>query len=47
MVDLAAEYEAKLAKPVIAINTATYWHALRAVGITDKIKGMGRLLNEF
>lgn len=47
MVDLAAHYEAKLAKPVIAINTATYWHGLRAVGITDKIEGMGRLLAEF
>ncbi len=47
MVDLAAEYEAKLGKPVIAINTATYWHALRAQGITDKIEGMGRLLAEF
>jgi len=47
MVDLAAEYEAKLAKPVIAINTATYWHGLRAVGIEDKIEGMGRLLAEF
>ncbi|EIZ80493.1 arylmalonate decarboxylase [Novosphingobium sp. Rr 2-17] len=47
MVDLAAEYEAKLGKPVIAINTATYWHALRAVGIDDKIEGMGRLLAEF
>lgn len=46
MVDLAAEYEAKLGKPVIAINTATYWHALRAQGITDKIEGMGRLLAE-
>lgn len=47
MVDLAAEYEAKLSKPVIAINTATYWHALRAVGIDDKIEGLGRLLAEF
>jgi len=47
MVDLAAEYEAKLAKPVIAINTATYWHGLRACGIRDQITGMGRLLAEF
>jgi maleate isomerase len=47
MVDLAAEYEAKLGKPVIAINTATYWHALRAQGIEDRIEGMGRLLAEF
>lgn len=47
MVDLAAEYEAKLGKPVIAINTATYWHALRTIGIEDKIEGLGRLLAEF
>lgn len=47
MVDLAAEYEAKLAKPVIAINTATYWHGLRACGIEDRIEGLGRLLAEF
>lgn len=47
MVDLAAEYEAKLAKPVIAINTATYWHGLRACGIEDRISGLGRLLAEF
>src|SRR4029077_6360428 len=37
MVRLAAAAEAWLRKPVIAINTATYWHALRANGITDKI----------
>ena len=47
MVDIAAKYEAKLAKPVIAINTATYWHGLRACGIEDKIEGLGRLLAEF
>ena len=33
-----------LGKPVIAINTATYWHALRAQGITDKVAGLGNLL---
>ena len=47
MVDLAAETEARLAKPVIAINTATYWHALRACGIEDRIEGLGRLMAEF
>jgi maleate isomerase len=47
MVRLAAEAEQWLGKPVIAINTATYWHALRANGITDKIYGLGRLLEEF
>jgi maleate isomerase len=47
MVALAAETEARLGKPVIAINTATYWHALRTCGIDDKVAGMGRLLSEF
>ncbi|WP_430387232.1 maleate cis-trans isomerase family protein [Blastomonas fulva] len=47
MVDLAAEQEALRGKPVIAINTATYWHGLRACGIKDKVAGMGRLLAAF
>jgi maleate isomerase len=47
MVRLAAAAELWFGKPVIAINTATYWHALRQNGITDKIIGLGRLLGEF
>jgi maleate isomerase len=47
MVRLAAAAEMWLGKPVIAINTATYWHALRANGIMDRIPGLGRLLEEF
>lgn len=47
MVRLAAEAEDWLGKPVIAINTATYWHALRANGIADRMQGFGRLLAEF
>ncbi len=47
MVRLAAAAELWLGKPVIAINTATYWHALRKNGISDKIAGLGRLLEEF
>jgi len=47
MVRLAAAAERWLDKPVIAINTATYWHALRANGIEDKGFGFGRLLEEF
>jgi maleate isomerase len=47
MVRLAAAAEIWLGKPVIAINTATYWHALRQNGITDRIQGFGRLLEEF
>jgi maleate isomerase len=47
MVRLAAAAELWLGKPVIAINTATYWHALRANGIADQQDGFGRLLAEF
>ena len=47
MVRLAAAAELFLGKPVIAINTATYWHALRANGIADRMAGFGRLLEEF
>ena len=43
---LAGEAERWLGKPVIAINTATYWHALRTNGINDKILGFGRLLSD-
>jgi len=44
MARLAASAETWLGKPVIAINTATYWHALRAEGILDPIEGFGQLL---
>ncbi|TYC92054.1 arylmalonate decarboxylase [Novosphingobium sp. BW1] len=43
----AAAAELYLGKPVIAINTATYWHALRANGIQDRLMGFGRLMSEF
>jgi maleate isomerase len=46
MVRLAAAAEMWLGKPVIAINTATYWHALRANSIREPITGFGRLLEE-
>ena len=46
MLRLAAEAERWLGKPVIAINAATYWHALRANGIEDRHAGFGRLLEK-
>ncbi|KAF4626969.1 hypothetical protein G7Y89_g11187 [Cudoniella acicularis] len=39
----AAELEKELGKPVIAINTATVWHAYRSNGILDKVEGWGRV----
>lgn len=47
MLRLAAAAETELRKPVIAINAATYWHALRQRGIFDRVSGFGRLLEEF
>lgn len=47
MVRLAAAAELWLGKPIIAVNTATYWHALRTNGIPDRVPGLGRLLEEF
>lgn len=41
---VAAMAEFWLEKPVIAINTATYWHALRTMGIPDRMPGFGHLL---
>ncbi|MGJ5180328.1 maleate cis-trans isomerase family protein [Bradyrhizobium oligotrophicum] len=47
MAALAARAEIWLGKPVIAINTAIYHHALRASGIDDKISGWGPLLERY
>ena len=46
MAEVAAMAEFWLGKPVIAINTATYWHALRRYGIRDRMQGWGSLLAE-
>jgi maleate isomerase len=46
MAEVAAMAEFWLDKPVIAINTATYWYALRQHGIKDRIPGFGSLLME-
>lgn len=46
MAEVAALAEFWLDKPVIAINTATYWWALRQNGITDRVYGFGSLLIE-
>jgi maleate isomerase len=46
MAQVAAMAEFWLDKPVIAINTATYWYALRDYGINDRCDGWGSLLRE-
>jgi maleate isomerase len=47
MLRLSDEAERWLGKPVIAINAAIWWMALRDNGIADKIDDCGRLLREF
>lgn len=44
---VAAEAERWLGKPVLSMNAITYWHALRALGIEDRVEGCGRILEEF
>ncbi|MFC6929121.1 hypothetical protein ACFQHO_01290 [Actinomadura yumaensis] len=45
-VALADELERELGKPVIAINAATLWRALREHGLDDRVSGAGTLLRE-
>ena len=44
MARLVAAAEFWLDKPVLAINTATYWWALRCNEIGDRLDGFGSLL---
>jgi len=46
MLRLADEAERWMGKPVIAINAATWWQALRSQGIKDQVQGCGSLLRE-
>ncbi|MFF3501719.1 arylmalonate decarboxylase [Streptomyces sp. NPDC003247] len=46
MVGLADRAERRLGLPVIAINAATWWMALRDNGIDDKVEGAGTLLRD-
>jgi maleate isomerase len=47
MARIADEAERWLDKPVISINVATYWHALRMNGITDQRQGFTSLFSRF
>jgi maleate isomerase len=46
MARLADEAEGWLGKPVVSINAALLWDALRRLGIPDRVEGFGRLLRE-
>ena len=42
-----ARIEQEIGKPVVTSNQATMWRCLRTLGLTLKIPGFGRLLEEF
>ena len=46
MARIADEAERWLDKPVISVNVATYWHALRTNGINDQRQGFTRLFSQ-
>jgi len=41
-----AELEEAHGKPIVACNAAVYWQTLRAVGISDPVRGFGALLEK-
>lgn len=42
-----ARIEQELGKPVVTSNQATMWRCLRTLGLKAKVRGFGRLLEEF
>ena len=36
--------EARFGKPLVSVNAATYWYALRKIGVKDPLSGFGRLV---
>jgi maleate isomerase len=46
-IEICAEAERWLGKPVLAINAITYWDALRRSGIDDRVQGYGSVLERF
>jgi maleate isomerase len=43
-VEAVAAIEARIGKPVVTSNQSTIWASLRALGVTQPVKGFGRLL---
>ncbi len=43
IVDMLDELEARLGRPIVSSNAATYWYALRMMGIEDKMDRGGQL----
>ena len=45
-IGMIARIEKDLGKPVVTSNQACFWACLRLIGLTDRIEGYGRLLEE-
>jgi len=43
-IEIIEALEQDLERPVVSSNTASFWYALRSIGITTKIEGYGKLL---
>ena len=43
-VEAVGAIEARIGKPVVTSNQSTIWASLRALGVTEPVKGFGRLL---
>lgn len=43
IVDSIEKLEEEFGRPVISVNVATYWRALRTIGVTDPLNGFGKL----
>jgi maleate isomerase len=43
IVDSIAKLEEEFGRPVVSVNVATYWRALRTIGVSDPLSGFGRL----
>lgn len=44
VVDMLEALEAEFRKPIVSVNVATYWLALRTLGVSDPVHGFGGLL---
>lgn len=45
-IDIIEDLERALGRPVVTSNQAAFWCALRRIGITDRLPGLGRLFDE-
>jgi len=43
IIDSIEALEKELGRPVVSVNVATYWRALRTLGISDPLTGFGQL----